>query len=281
MSIDPRLALLLFLAVCAALLLLPFYPAWSEWQRPTDRQALRLATGDDSQASLARLLRQQIALLVGSGQPLITGSLEQALLDATLPEPADPKNRPAAQAARGSPLTLAPGCCFQQIDAPQIVFGLPPSHSHPEGEPLHETLPAHPQLEGAQPWGPRGWRVTGDCVIQSGQHFTGSLVVTGVLSIGDGARVEGDVKAHQGVVIGEHAQVSGSVISERGVRVFDGAFIGGPLLAETLLLIGSGVQMGRLHAPASVSANVMLVGDGTTAHGSVRATQIGLAWSAT
>lgn len=280
MSTAPGLALMLFLVVCAALLLLPFYPAWSEWRRPTDRQALRLSTGDDSQASLARLLRQQIALLVGSGQPLVTGSLEQALRDAALSEPTDSNLPPSnKEADAGAPLTLAAGSCFQQIDSPEIVFGQPATLPDPGANHGHETLPVHPHLEGAKRWGANGWRVAGDCVIQEGQHFTGSLVVTGVLSIGQGARVDGDVKAHQGVVVHERAQVNGSVISDVAVRVFDHAAIGGPLLAATLLHIGSSVRLGSRQAPTSVGAADILIGDGTVVYGSVRATQIGLVWS--
>jgi cytoskeletal protein CcmA (bactofilin family) len=131
---------------------------------------------------------------------------------------------------------------------------------------------------GAQRWGPHGWRVDGDCVIQGDQHFTGSLVVTGLLAIGKGACVEGDVKSHQGVVIGEHARVTGSVVCDEGVRLFDDAFVGGPLVCESVLQLGSGARLGSLHAPTSVSAAVILAGDGATAHGSVRASQAGLVW---
>lgn len=275
MSADPDMALALFLLVCAALLLLPFYPAWQEWQRPTDRQALRMATGDDSQASLARLLRQQMTRLLGSGQPVAFGSLEQALAG-ILPTPAAEPDAPGSIDAAPQGLAFAQGSCFQQIDAPVIVFGHPVSPDHTATHP--HRRPAHAPINGAQRWGLHGWRVAGDCVIQGGQHFTGSLVVTGLLSIGKGACVEGDVKAHQGVLIGEHARVTGSVVSDQGVRLFDDAFVGGPLVCETLLQLGSGARLGSLHAPTSVSAAVILAGDGATAHGSVRASQAGLVW---
>lgn len=279
------LALLLyltaFLLVCAALLLLPFFPAWSEWQRPTDRQALRLATGDDSQASLARLLRQQLTQLASGDHPPPLGSLDQALTDSASMQRAELNlSTTTADPATDAPLRLAQGSSFRQIEAVEIAFGLPTVHSGPDTEPPRESLPVHPPLHGAQPWGSGGWRLDGDCAIQEGHIFTGSLVVTGVLSIGDGARLDGDVKAHRGVVIGQHAQVNGSVISDGGIRVFDHAFVGGPLIAESLLQIGAGVRLGSRHAPTSVSAQVILVADGTTVNGSVWATQVGRVWGA-
>lgn len=342
---DSGLVLAFFLFVCAALLLLPFYPAWREWQRPTDRQALRMASGDDDQASLMRLLRQQMGALVGSGSPLAYESLEQALVRGHGPQSSDPQ-RPvfvartshadqgihsrwpvyaaadlqlredsdlqevladghlvlgphsrvrawahadktlllgeSSVAARhltsDHGIALAHDCCFQCVQAPVIVFGRPRTHEHPGSDLRHSALPAHAPLAGAQRWGAHGWRVDGDCFIQGGQHFTGSLVVTGVLSIGAGALLEGDVKAHKGIVIGEHAHVTGSVVSDNGIRVFNEAIIGGPMVSESTLRLGVGVRLGSLHAPTSVSANVILADDGVTAHGSVQAVQAGLVW---
>lgn len=348
MSAAPGLALALFLLVCAALVLLPFYPAWREWQRPTDRQALRMASGDDNQASLLRLLRQQMTTLLGSGSPLAYESLEQALVRGPRPQAGDdqrpvfiartshadqgihsrwpvyaaadlqlredsdlnevladghlvlgPHSRVRAWGHADKTLllgessvaahhltsdhgiALAHDCCFQCVQAPVIVFGRPRTHEHPDKDLRHSPLPAHAPLAGARPWGPHGWRVDGDCVIQGGQRFTGSLVVTGVLSIGAGALLDGDVKAHKGIVIGEHAHVTGSVMSDNGIRVFNQAVIGGPLVSESMLQLGVGVRLGSLQAPTSVSANVILADDGVTAHGSVHAVQAGLVWGPT
>jgi hypothetical protein len=345
MSTDTGLTLALFLVICAALLVGPFYPAWREWQRPTDRQALRMASGKDSQASLSRLLRQQMSALLGTGSPLAYESLEQALVRGALPQTtahqrpvfvassshaeqgihsrwplyaaadlqlredsdlnevlADghlvlgPHSRVRAWAHADKTLlmgessvvaqqitsdhgvALAQDCCFHRIEAPVIVFGRPRTHESPANDLRQHPLPAHAPLDRAQRWGADGWRVAGDCTIQGGHRFTGSLVVTGVLSVGRGALLEGDVKAHRGILIGEHAHITGSVISDNGIRVFDEAVIGGPLVSESLLQLGAGVRLGSLNAPTSVSANVILADDGVTAHGSVQATQAGLVW---
>lgn len=327
MNADSSLALVLFLLICAALLVGPFYPAWREWQHPTDRQPLRMARGPDSQASLSRLLRQQMTALQASGSPLPQESLAQALALVALPQ-TNPPPRPlcapgdlrlqdhsdlhevlavghmmlgphsrvrgwahadksllvgassvVAQAITSEHgVALSHDCCFHQIQAPVIVFGRTRQAAQPAHPAHSQPLPVHAPLPGARRWGADGWRVEGHCTILSGRHFKGSLVVTGVLSIGKGAVVEGDLKAHQGIVIGQQAHITGSVFSDKGIRVFDDVVISGPLVAESLLQIGTGVRLGSLNAPTSVSANVILVDDGVTAHGSVQATQAGLVW---
>lgn len=175
-------------------------------------------------------------------------------------------------------IALAHDCCFQCVQAPVIVFGRPRTHEHPDKVLRKRRLPVHAPLEEAQPWGLDRWQVDGDCIIQGGQRFTGSLLVTGVLSIGAGALLEGDVKAHKGIVIGEHAHITGSVVSDHSIRVFNEAVIGGPLVSEAMLQLGIGVRLGSLRAPTSVSAKVILADDGVTAHGSVYAEQAGLVW---
>lgn len=319
MTTTPGWAMAFFLFVCAALLLLPFYPAWRAWQRPVDQQALRKTSGGDL-ASLMRLLRQQVTRLNGSGSRLVARPSPahqgmhsrrpaSAAADLELSEHSDyhevlacghlvlgPHSRVRAWAHADKTLllgescvaarhltsdhgiALAHDCCFQWVQAPVIVFGRPRTHQHPDKDLRKLRLPMHAPLEEAQPWGRDGWQVDGDCIILGGQRFNGSLLVTGVLSIGAGALVNGDVKAHKGIVIGERAHVTGSVESDHSIRVFNEAVIGGPLVSESMLQLGIGVRLGSLSAPTRVSAKVILADDGVTAHGSVRAAQAGLVW---
>lgn len=328
MSAAPGLVLSFFLLVCAALLLLPFYPAWRVWQRPTHRQTLRGARGDGDQASLLRLLAHQMTTLFGSGGPFASESLARALVRQPRPQAADNQRRrpdcaavlqlrensdfhevladghlvlgphsrvrswahadktlllgescvAARRLTSDHGIALAHDCCFEWVKAPVIVFGRPRTHQHPDKDLRKRQLPPHAPLHDAHPWGPDGWQVEGDCIIQGGQHFTGTLVVTGVLSIGAGALLEGDVTAYKGIVIGERAHITGSVMSDQSIRVFNEAVIGGPLVSESMLQLGVGVRLGSLHAPTSVSGNVILADDGVTAHGSVHAAQAGLVW---
>lgn len=184
----------------------------------------------------------------------------------------------ARQLSSGRGIALAWGCCFEHLQAPVIVLGRPQARRRSSAQAPADALPAHPPLPGAQPWGAGGWRIEGDCVIEKNHCFTGSLVVTGVLSIGAGARVEGDIKAHRGLVIGAHAEVTGAVFCDRSIRVFDEADLAGPVVAGGLLQLADGVRLGSLAAPTSVHADAILAGDGVMAHGTVWASRAGLVW---
>ncbi|MBS3997829.1 MAG: polymer-forming cytoskeletal protein [Hydrogenophaga sp.] len=187
----------------------------------------------------------------------------------------------ARQLSSGRGIALAWGCCFERMQAPVIVLGRPHARRRSDAQAPDAVLPVQPALPRATPWGANGWRIDGDCVIEKGHHFTGSLVVTGMLSIGAGALVEGDVKARRGVVIGAHAVVRGAVFCERGIRIFDEADIAGPVVGGDLLQLGDGVRLGSLAAPTSVNADAILAGDGVIAHGTVWAARAGLVWSPT
>jgi cytoskeletal protein CcmA (bactofilin family) len=184
----------------------------------------------------------------------------------------------ARQLSSGRGIALAWGCCFERMQAPVIVLGRPHARRRGDLQAPRPALPAQPPLPNATPWGATGWRVQGDCTIEKGHRFTGSLVVTGVLSVGAEAHVEGDIKAHGGVVIGAHAVVTGAVFCERDIRIFEEANVAGPVVSAGVLQIGDGVRLGSLAAPTSVHARVILAGDGVIAHGTVWAAQAGLVW---
>lgn len=232
-------------------------------------------TTDPAVALLLFLLLCSV-LLVG---PFCPAWLEwQHPTDRLALRPAPPAE-PAPDIRSDRAVTLARHTHFRTIEAPVIVFGqrrTAPSDTAGQPVPLHDhPLTPHAPLPGAQPWGDGGWRVEGNCTLLGHRHWRGSLVVTGVLAVGAGALVQGDIKAHRGIVIGEGAVVTGSVISDSGVRVFCDAVIGGPVLAETVLELGSGARLGSPQAPTSVSAGTLLVDDGVLVHGSVQAAQAG------
>lgn len=171
---------------------------------------------------------------------------------------------------------LERGCCFEQVHAPTVRFGqdcVPRAHTAAglqQGD--LSSLP------GAQPRTPGLWRIEGDCELPAGHRFQGSLVVTGVLSLGSGTVVEGSVKAHKGVLVGSGAQVTGAVVCDNGIHVMRDAEIGGPLVSETHLLLSSGVRLGRAEVPTTVSAEAIIAEEGAIAHGSVWARRAGVVW---
>lgn len=168
------------------------------------------------------------------------------------------------------------GCCFERVHAPVVRFGRGTRAQRADAPRRMQADFA--QLPGAVKRSDALWRVEGDCTLPEGCHFSGSLVVTGTLSIGAATLVEGDVKARKGVLVGPGAQVTGSVICDNGIHVMQGAEIGGPMVSETHLLLAAGVRLGGPQAPTTVNAGAIIAQEGVVAHGTVWARQAGVVW---
>ncbi|HEX5389015.1 MAG TPA: polymer-forming cytoskeletal protein, partial [Burkholderiaceae bacterium] len=177
----------------------------------------------------------------------------------------------------GLSIDLARHCCFERLHAPTLRFG-----QHPPAGPARTEFNSQPtwhrlrRIDGAQPWGENSWRVGGDCDIPAWHCFTGSLLVMGVLRVGEGARVEGSVKAHRGLHIGAGASVTGSAVCEAGIHLLPDAVVGGPLVSETHVLLHTRARVGAPDAPTTVSATDILIDRGVTTHGTVWARQTGV-----
>jgi predicted acyltransferase (DUF342 family) len=169
---------------------------------------------------------------------------------------------------------------FGRVRAPRIVIG----------DSARGTTFPSPSAEAARLSGPLArWtapeaalrmpghlRITGDLSIPDGALVESSLVVTGVLRVGAGARVVGSIKAHRSIVIAERAVVTGSVISRGNVRTAPGCRIGGPLVAERVASLGTGTIVGDVGRPATVAASVIELEDGCEIHGALSPRERGI-----
>lgn len=180
----------------------------------------------------------------------------------------------AGQLGSGQAIRLERGCCFQRLHAPDLRFGPEPGPAAPAPDGT-APQPMH-ALPGAVQRAPGHWRVEGNCSVPAGSAFAGSLVVTGVLTLGPGSRVEGSVKAHRGIVVGEAATVTGAAICPQAIHVLRDARVGGPLVSESHLLVRSGARLGLADAPTTVSAAGIVAEEGAVAHGCVRAQDAGV-----
>lgn len=180
----------------------------------------------------------------------------------------------AGHLSAGQAIRLERSCCFQQMHAPELRFGPEGAFADPsaaDAEPTPITAPA-----GAIQRAPGNWRVDGDCSVPAGRVFTGSLVVTGVLTLGPGSRLEGSAKAYRGIVVGEAATLTGAAICPEAIHVLRNASVGGPLVSESHLLMRAGARLGRADALTTVSAVGIVAEEGAVAHGSVRAQEAGV-----
>lgn len=237
---------LLFFALTAALLVLPFYPAWREWRYPADAQPLPL---DGPQGNIQAVPTE-----------LTLGTVTQ----------------PVAQASQI--IQVPVGASFIQLVAPTIALGSSPVASAPvaQADTLHTGKPsALMSLLHAKTWGKNGWRVKGRCQVPNTHHLTGSLVVLGALDIGSNCVMTGDIKAHGKVTIGPHSLVTGSVFSPREIVLAPGAQVHGAVFSEDRIHLSTGCVVGLLHQPVTVCAPRIHAASGARVHGTLWARQGG------
>lgn len=364
-------ALLAFMALFTALVLLPLLPAWREWRRPTDRSALpvlRAYTSDidffadafrrqvliegatrhvlsDSlfdyvrgpvdqlqwhaarrplismiALSLRRAVRCQAPLFVQADMDVTCGSRFNAILatgairlgpsceirqwahaDGSLTLGSNGAG--VRRLSSGVQVVLGPGCVFERVSAPVIRFGGigTPDACHPDAglplvpldtlSPLAPLLPlvsapatpsltrhhaAYADLPNARRRSASLYRIEGDCLLLPGQIYTGSLVVTGRLTVGAGTKVVGDIKARSGICLQAGAAVDGAVVCEASIEVGVGAFIRGPLVACDTVALAPGSCTGTAADGTTLSAAAVVAYPGATVHGAVWAHDAGL-----
>ncbi|NIC40884.1 polymer-forming cytoskeletal protein [Aquabacterium sp. A08] len=176
----------------------------------------------------------------------------------------------------GVSINLGIRCCFERLHAPTLRFGHVPVSTAAPHDPGQATLHMLRRIPGAQRWSNDAWRIDGDCDIPAWHHFIGSLVVTGTLRVGEGALIEGSVKAHKGIHVGAGAQITKAVVCEGAIHLERNAMVGGPLVSETHVLLLNRARVGSMHAPTTVSATHILIASGVTTHGTVWARNAGV-----
>ena len=237
-----------FAATCCTVLVFPFGPAWREWRCPSDSDPLQIPADDADDAP---------------AQPAPESELHLG------------ENSVLAAALRANTrLVLERGCCFLQLHAPRIEFGAPDLQargSPPAGsEARLGGLPAAVQLAADV------WRINGDCRIPAYRTYTGSLVVTGSLWVGEGTCIFGSVKAHGSVVLAAAAMVTGAVVCCGAVLMGSGSAVAGPLVSESDVLLCAGSRVGSAGSVTTLSAARIAAVEGSTAHGAVSARQAGV-----
>lgn len=284
MTSPEFLNLLLFGAVCSALLGLPFVPAWREWRRPSDEAALpvlpRYPSGpthfEDSVIGTDPSLPAANDTVSGWYESVIPGMPTQP---SALPDMTDGTENDGASRhiAFSGTLVLAQGCCFERVHAPVVQFGTAPTDEAPTPERDRKRFDLA-LLPRARVQGPAVYRVTGDCAIPADASCVGSLVVTGTLSIGHGALIVGDVRARKGILVGVGANVHGAVVSEGSIHFLSGAAARGPVASETNVLLSGGTRTGHANAPTTVTAPTIMAESGAVCYGTVWARQTGVVW---
>ncbi|MBA3592478.1 MAG: polymer-forming cytoskeletal protein [Pseudomonadota bacterium] len=186
-----------------------------------------------------------------------------------------PRSVALRRVSAGSAIELGNETWFERLHAPALRFG---SHASDGLPPLsaEQTPGSYADLPGAVQQTPLLFLIRGDCALPPARIYSGSLVVTGFLTVGAGTTVIGDVKAREGVSIGHRASVQGAVTCEKRVYVYKDARAWGPVVSESDILIGASALVGLPDVPTTVTASNIIVEDGVVVHGTVWAREIGM-----
>lgn len=114
-----------------------------------------------------------------------------------------------------------------------------------------------------------------DVRLSKGEMLYGNQVVHGNLVMHAGSRIVGNVKVHGEARIGENCVISGSLFCLRNVRAKERVQLLGPVAVNGYLRLGTCSVLGSPTYPISVSARLIQLGDGSRAHGVVRALERG------
>lgn len=114
-----------------------------------------------------------------------------------------------------------------------------------------------------------------DVRLMKGEMLYGNQVVHGNLVMHAGSRIVGNVKVHGEARIGEDCLISGSLFCLRNVRAKERVHVVGPVAVNGYLRMGAHSVLGSPEYPVSVSARLIQLGDGSRAHGVVRALERG------
>lgn len=186
----------------------------------------------------------------------------------------------ARRLSAGDTIVLGHDAWFERMVAPTIVFG---QKSSEKSSFFDVSLNNKPQAVGQLRdipnvivQTPSLFLVRGDCTLPADTHFSGSLIVTGFLTVGARTTVKGSIKARGGVRIGPGAQIEGAITCEKRIDLWSSVGVWGPVVSERQIIIGSQAVVGLLHAPTTLSANVIIMASGSRVHGAVWATELGM-----
>lgn len=291
-----------FLALCALLLALPFVPAWREWRHPTDNLPLPVPHDMDSEPGhFARRARAgqlpddiefsngDLCCEEGSthravcarGRIAVRGGariLDWAHADGVIVLQAGSVG--LRRLTAGRVIELGRDCCFERLHAPEVRFGSIPHRDGQSGLPAEPREQAWSAVRGAQPARADCWFFDGDCNVPEGASLLGSAVVTGVLRLGTGSVVRGDVKARKGIVLGAGSSIEGAVTCEQDIHFLEGASAAGPVISEQAVFLAEAVRIGTPMVLTTLSAATVVAQVGARVHGTAWAHETGVVWSA-
>lgn len=160
---------------------------------------------------------------------------------------------------------VAPGFVGQVIQAPYVCVG-----DAVAATPGDARLEAD-QMPGAtfcpdQAW----WYGSGDIVIPRDTTVRGDVVCRAAVTLREGARVEGSIKADGPVRLHPHSEVTGNVVAQAALLGWSST-VRGSVVCEGTVCLTTASSVGSDHRPASVVAQHITLSQGCQVYGAVRA----------
>jgi hypothetical protein len=183
------------------------------------------------------------------------------------------------RASAGDTMMLAEGTRFERLAAPRIVFGA----GEPQGD--DERVAQKRRLSRAQyttfqapdhaAISEGRWALEGDLHIPDGNVVTSDLVLTGALTVGRGAKIEGAVRANT-IAAADDCIFSRSIVAEKYLSVGTRCHITGPIAVEGEAVIGDGCRVGDVGDETTISAIRIRVGRQVELSGEIWARSFGM-----
>lgn len=175
----------------------------------------------------------------------------------------------------GVSIELGDDTWFERLSAPTLSFGEDRRPTSQTQAPV-QTVASFKDLPNAVEQTPSLYLVRGDCILPANRRYQGSLIVTGFLSVSAGTTVYGDIKAREGLQIGPNGRVDGAITCEKSIHLWHDAQVLGPVVSESHILVGQNAAVGRLEAPTTISAQIVVAESGSRVHGTVWARELGM-----
>lgn len=164
------------------------------------------------------------------------------------------------------PAHVEPGTLFYRIQSSYIYFGKGPVPDVSEA--------AQMQSQAVTPFVNFDETPThhdDSLRLARGEVLHGSRVVHGNLVMQEGSRILGNVKVRGEVFLGRGCVISGSLFCMQNVKGRERVHLMGPVAVHSHLQLGRQSVLGAAAHPTSVSARTIELGEGSVAHGVVRA----------
>jgi hypothetical protein len=183
------------------------------------------------------------------------------------------------RASAGDTMVLAEGTRFERLAAPRIVFGA----AEPEGDDARVARKrrlaraahtAFPPPDNAAISEGR-WALEGDLHIPDGHVINSDLVVTGELTMGRGAKIEGAVRART-ITAADDCVFTGSIVAEKYLALGAQCHVTGPIAVEGEAVLGDECRIGEVGDETTISVIRIRVGRRVELSGEIWARSLGM-----